>query len=97
MKSLKELKEFKSKEGFTIIKGRMKQTGESCYVLKDGDKPLFAAKRRSLEETENERRENEMFRLCGYFRTKKNNTFLYWRDEETDEDFFTKVEKVCKN
>ena len=34
---------------------------------------------------------NEVARLCEIFETLKGNVFAYWRDEETDEDFLTKL------
>lgn len=47
-----------------------------------------AVKEDYLEEKEG----NECFNLCEVFTTQKGNQYIYWRDEEIDEDRITKVE-----
>ena len=61
----------------------------------DGDDILFKGEQRSWEDYKDEVLDegNEMAHKCEVFTTVKGNQFIYWRDEESDEDFITKVEK----
>lgn len=81
----------KAKEGYTVAKGRNKVTGEVCYCIYDGSNPLFVAQKRSYEDYQDEKQQNECFNLCEVFTTVKGNQFIYWRDEEIDADYITKV------
>ena len=62
-------------------------------VLRDGEELVMFADARSMAdyESEVERGENEMAHFCECFTTVRGNKFIYWRDEEFDEDFLTKV------
>ena len=62
-------------------------------VLRDGEDLVMIAEMRSMGdyESEVERGENEAARFCECFTTVKGNKFIYWRDEEYDEDFLTRV------
>ena len=51
------------------------------------------AQKRSYEDYKDEERQNEMFRRYEVFTTVKGNQFIYWRDEEIDADYITKVSR----
>lgn len=61
-----------------------------CMVL-DGDEPIMVACLRSFDDYTAELKGNECFHFCERFTTRKGNQFIYWRDEETDTDYITKV------
>ena len=81
----------KAKDGYHIVKCRNIITGEECWRIDDGCTPLFVAQKRSYEDYLYEKDDNEMFNLCEIFTTVKGNQFIYWRDEEIDADYITKV------
>ena len=64
-------------------------------IVCDGDDVLFEGEKRSWEDYKDEVLDegNEMAHKCEVFTTVKGNQFIYWRDEESDEDFITKVEQ----
>lgn len=80
----------KAKDGYHVVKVRNIVTGEEGYRIDDGCNPIFVAQKRSYEDYKDEERQNEMFRR---FTTVKGNQFIYWRDEEIDADYITKVPK----
>ena len=63
-------------------------------VLRDGEELVMIADLRTISDykSEVEQGENEAARFCECFVTVKGNRFIYWRDEESDEDFLTKIE-----
>ena len=86
----------KAKEGYWIgsnqeIKSKF---GEKARALMDGQKVVMICSLRSLEDFEDERRQNECFRHLETFTTRTGNRYHYWRDEELDEDYITKFESV---
>ena len=83
----------KAKDGYHVVKVRNIATGEEGYRIDDGCNPLFVAQKRGYEDYKDEERQNEMFRRCEVFTTIKGNQFIYWRDEEIDADYITKVPK----
>lgn len=64
-------------------------------IVCDGDDVLFEGEYRSWEDYKEEVLDegNEMAHKVEVFTTVKGNQFIYWRDEESDEDFITKVEQ----
>ena len=66
---------------------------KSPCVLRDGEDLVMVADDRSIGDYESEvvRGENEMAHFCECFTTVKGNKFIYWRDEESDEDFLTMI------
>ena len=64
-------------------------------IVCDGDDVLFEGEHRSWEDYKEEVLEggNEMAHKVEVFTIMKGNQFIYWRDEESDEDFITKVEQ----
>lgn len=82
----------KSRDGFHVKKVVNIVTGGEGFRVDDGCNPLFVARKRSRADYQDEKRYNEMFRLCEVFTTVKGNQFIYWRDDEIDEDYITKVE-----
>lgn len=84
--------------GYSVVKGRNIITGKTCYLIKDGEEPLFVAQRRTMEDflDEVENGGNECAHIVEVFETIKGNRFIYWRDEESGEDFITRIEKPEK-
>lgn len=62
-------------------------------VLRDGEDMVMIAELRSMADYEREVEcgENEAAHFCECFITVKGHKFIYWRDEETDEDFLSQV------
>lgn len=82
----------KSRDGYRVRKVVNIVTGEEAVCVYDGRNPLFVARKRSYADYKDDERNNEAFRRCEVFTTVKGNQFIYWRDEEIDEDYITKVE-----
>lgn len=82
-----------AKTGYIVRKIRSHDLLSQYAVLIDGKQVIMLAKIRSMDEYNHEVTEggNECARFCECFKTIHENTFIYWRDEETDEDFLTKV------
>lgn len=83
----------KAKDGYHVVKVRNIATGEEGYRIDDGCNPLFVAQKRSYEDYQDEKQQNECFNQCEVFSTVRGNQFIYWRDEEIDADYITKVPK----
>ena len=68
-------------------------------LLLDGDDPVMIAGIRSYVDYQDElvRSGNEAAVLCEVFKTIKGNIFAYWRDNEVDKDYLTKIEEGIKN
>ena len=49
---------------------------------------------RTLSDYLEESVDNECFEACEIFKTIKGNYFIYWRDNEIDFDYITKIEEV---
>ena len=80
-----------AKNGYRVKKVRNIVTGEIAYRIDDGEQPLFVAQKKSREEYEINKSGNEAFVICEVFTTVKGNQFIYWRDNELDEDYITKA------
>lgn len=83
----------KSKDGYHVYKVINMDTGEEAYRIDEGTTPIFIAQKRSYDDYKDEEQQNEMFRRCEVFTTVKGNQFIYWRDDEIDADYITKVPK----
>ena len=81
----------KAKDGYRVKEVKNIITGEVGYRIDDGCNPVFVAQKRSYEDYKDEERQNEMFRFCEVFTTVKGNRFTYWRDDELDADYITKL------
>lgn len=79
-----------AKYGYHIHK-HMTDTDADYLVLYDGRSPLFVAQRCSYADCCEELECNELAHVCEVFVTRQGNQFIYWRDEEIDVDYLTKV------
>ena len=61
-------------------------------VVADGDDVIMFALLVPYADYLAEKEGNECFNLCEVFTTRKGNQYIYWRDEEIDEDRITRVE-----
>lgn len=59
--------------------------------LYDGDQMIMPCIKTDLERYRDELEGNECFHLCEYFET-SSGLWAYWRDEETDTDYITRLE-----
>ena len=83
----------KAKDGYRVVKVKSIVTGAERYRIDDGNNPLFVAQKCSYADYQYEKRNNECFHECEVFTTVKGNQFIYWRDEEIDADYITRVPK----
>ncbi len=81
----------RAKDGYRVKPVINAGTPAWMYRVYDGARPLFVAEKRSCADYREEKGGNECFRRCEVFTTVKGNQFIYWRDEETDADYITKV------
>lgn len=65
--------------------------GNNAKALMDGQKVVMICYLKTLEEYEENKKDNECFNKLEVFTTQKGNQYIYWRDEELDEDYITKV------
>ena len=82
----------KAKYGYRVRKVRNIFTGEEMFRIDDGLVPICIVKKRSYEDYKCDMANNEAATTCEIFTTVHGNQFIYWRDNEIDEDFITKVE-----
>lgn len=82
----------KAKVGYEV---RRLKSNPNCVGVYDGDECLFQGILRTYEDYVDECVEggDETAVRCEIFTTVKGNQFVYWRCEEYDEDYLTKIEK----
>lgn len=72
----------KAREGY-----RVRTNAFNTTFVYDGDNLIMCAQRKTIEEYEDNKVNNEMFKFCECFETVNKNKFIYWVDFETGEDF----------
>lgn len=77
--------------GYKVRRVKNLETGETKLGLYDGDRLIMVADRMDIEEFNDAKENNEAYNLCEVFTTVAGNVFAYWRDEELDEDYLTKI------
>ena len=79
--------------GYRIVSAKelKEKFGDGIRVLMDEDKPIMLCYVRSYQDYIDEKEQNECFCFCEVFTTQKGNQYIYWRDEEIDRDFITRV------
>ena len=82
-----------SPEGYNVVKVKNIITNETGYRIDDGVGPLFVATLRSYEDYKEEKEGNECFMDCEVFTDKNGIQYIYWRDNEIDADYITKVKE----
>lgn len=85
-----------AKYGYTVTKVLNIITGEIKYMIKDGNEKLFVAQLVSEEDYKAEKEQNEAFYFCEKFTSTKGNQYIYWRDNELNEDYITKITRKNK-
>ena len=83
----------RAKTGYRLVTASQlkERYGEGIRILKDGDEPIMVCYIRSYADYVDEKRQNECFCEYEVFTTQKGNQYIYWRDEEIDRDFITKI------
>ena len=84
----------KARDGYRVHKAHNIETGETGWLVWDGNRKLFVAQRVSREDYEDECENNEGVRLLEVFTTVKGNQWIYWTDEEDGEDRITLIRKA---
>ena len=95
----------KAKNGYHVKRSnRIDEVGklmgyDTPGLLVDGDDPVMIAGIRPYVDYFDEfvNGGNEAAVLCEVFKTVTGNIFAYWRDNEVDEDYLTKIEEGIKN
>lgn len=88
----------KAKNGYVVrhfVGMKVEGYKEPC-ALRDGEELVMLADLRPYHDYVNEVMfgGNEAARMCEKFTTSKGNEFIYWRDEEADEDYLSKMLEV---
>ena len=65
--------------------------GENAKALMDGQQVVMICIKQPLEVYEYNKRENECFEKCEVFTTRSGKQYIYWRDNELDEDYITLI------
>jgi len=89
----------KAKIGYTVQYGVKKGfratttnvTTKIYGTLYDGENQLMTAEMRTLKDYKEESKDNECFCFMEKFTTTKGKEFIYWRDEEINKDYLTKL------
>ena len=83
----------KAKDGYWIGKNDMLRYnhGENARVLLDGMEVVMLCEIKSLQEYQDNKDGNECFREREVFTTRNGKQYIYWRDEELDENYITLI------
>lgn len=84
----------RSAQGYWVMLERNPLNGETTgYYLYDGGRFIMYARYASWDEYNQDILSfgNECAHFCEAFTTRKGNQFIYWRDEEIDAVYLTKV------
>lgn len=83
----------KARKGYVVKVCRDKKTGEGTKVraVYDGDALVMFATRLTAGDFIENVLENECFELCEVFTTESGLRYIYWRDNELDEDYLTLI------
>ena len=84
----------KANIGYWIGRTPNQDKTDNRRVLLDGQKVVMLCRLMSYEIYKAESKENECFEKCEVFTTQKGNQYIYWRDNELDEDYITKVSQT---
>ena len=82
--------------GYAFRKGPIGEQEIKIAKVYDGEKLMFKAEVRTMEDYKDEKRQNECFIFFEEFTTIKGNRFIYWGDTETGADYLTKIIKKQK-
>lgn len=82
-----------AKQGYVIKGAKLKDSNIPVNIVKDGEQIIMICDKASFEKYIDEcvNGNNECAELCEIFTTVKGNQFIYWRDNELDIDYLTKV------
>lgn len=80
-----------AKVGYWIGRQSNLDKSSNHRVLLDGQNVIMLCELKPYEIYKEEAKENECFEKCEVFTTQKGNQYIYWRDNELDEDYITKV------
>lgn len=83
-----------AKVGYWIGKMPNQDKMDKHRVLLDGQEVVMLCELKSYDIYKEEAKDNECFEKCDVFTTQKGNQYIYWRDNELDEDYITKVSQT---
>lgn len=83
----------KAEYGYRVRKLRNAITNEKTNyrAVFDGYKLIMVVELATVGEFNYHEMNNECFEICEVFTTQKGNQFIYWRDNEIDQDYITKI------
>lgn len=86
----------KAEERYWIGTNQMIQYeyGKDAKALLDGQRVVMICIKKSLEDYEYNKKENECFEKCEVFTTEAGKQYIYWRDNELEEDYITMIQEV---
>lgn len=83
-----------AKVGYWIGKIPNQDKTDNRRVLLDGQNVVMLCELMPYELYKEEASDNECFEKCEVFTTQKGNQYIYWRDNELDKDYITKVSQT---
>ena len=81
----------RAKNGYTVKKFVNRETGEVKRILRDGDDIIMIADIASIEQYQDDIKNNEGFVFCECFETVKGIKYIYYLDTELDIDYLVKI------
>lgn len=95
MKIVNKLKKdtIKAINGYRVLICKDKENGEHSTkrAVYDGTMFVMFAERKGAGDFIDNALENECFELCEVFTTERGGRYVYWRDNELDEDYITRI------
>ena len=80
-----------AKDGYRILINKNLPAANPHRVLADGERFIMECDLIPYDDYLEEREQNECFELCEIFTTNKGVQYVYWRDNEIDKDYISKV------
>ena len=80
-----------AKIGYKVNAIKDPETGRTRAGVYDGERLVMVADLMGLKALDDAQENNEAYNLCEVFTTIAGNVFAYWRDEDLDEDYITKI------
>ncbi len=77
--------------GYTVKGVKDPETGRTRAGVYDGDHLVMVADLMGIKALDDAQENNEAYKFCEIFTTVAGNVFVYWRDDESDNDYITKI------
>lgn len=80
--------------GYVFRKCAIAEHTDKIAKVYDGEEFIFEALVGTMDEYEDEKRQNEYFVFYEQFTTIRGNTFIYWGDVKTGLNYLTKIKEI---